>query len=52
MLGKDDGKTRRKGNADTLRKALSKSGRRFRTLVENLNGMVYRCRNKPAWTME
>ncbi len=52
MLGEDNGKTRRKGNADTLRKALSESGRRFRTLVENLNGMVYRCRNDPTWTME
>ncbi|MFW6045220.1 MAG: PAS domain S-box protein, partial [Planctomycetota bacterium] len=31
---------------------LKKSERRFRTLVENLPGMAYRCRNEEGWPME
>ncbi|MCG3209516.1 MAG: Sensor histidine kinase RcsC [Anaerolineae bacterium] len=31
---------------------LSETTRQYRTLVENLNGMVYHCQNDPDWTME
>jgi PAS domain S-box-containing protein len=32
--------------------ALTESERRHRTLLENLQGMAYRCRNDADWTME
>ncbi|WP_144906198.1 PAS domain S-box protein [Halobellus captivus] len=31
---------------------LSERTRRLETLIENLPGMVYRCRNEPGWPME
>ena len=33
-------------------KALRQSEQRFRTLVSNIPGIVYRCANDPEWTME
>ncbi len=33
-------------------RSLNESERRFQYLAENLNGMVYRCKNDSAWTME
>ncbi|MDA0267661.1 MAG: PAS domain S-box protein [Cyanobacteria bacterium] len=32
--------------------ALKQSEEKFRTLVENMNGAVYRCKNDADWTME
>ncbi len=34
------------------REALRESERMYATLVDNLPGFVYRCRNDPSWTME
>lgn len=33
-------------------KALRESERKMKTLMDNLPGMAYRCRNVPTWTME
>ena len=35
-----------------VEKELKESERRLSTLMSNLAGMVYRCRNDPSWTME
>jgi PAS domain S-box-containing protein len=35
-----------------LKRALRESTRKLDTLVNNLPGFVYRCRNEPEWTME
>ncbi|NPV74901.1 MAG: PAS domain-containing protein [Anaerolineae bacterium] len=35
-----------------IEEALRESQRRLKTLVSNLPGMAYRCRNDPRWTME
>ncbi|NMB79400.1 MAG: PAS domain S-box protein [Methanomicrobiales archaeon] len=32
--------------------ALAETNRRLTTLIANLQGMVYRCKNDPGWTME
>jgi PAS domain S-box-containing protein len=34
------------------REALAERKRRLETLIDNLPGMVYRCRNEPGWPME
>ncbi|MFC3476189.1 PAS domain-containing response regulator [Halobacterium litoreum] len=34
------------------RRALDERNRRLETLIQNLPGMVYRCRNEPEWPME
>ncbi|WP_066413306.1 hybrid sensor histidine kinase/response regulator [Halorubrum aethiopicum] len=38
--------------ADRARDLLAERTRRLETLIENLPGMIYRCRNAPEWPME
>jgi len=37
---------------DHSRQALTERKRRLETLISNLPGVVYRCRNEPSWPME
>jgi len=37
---------------DRSQRALAERKRRLETLISNLPGMVYRCRNEPSWPME
>ncbi|MFC5278064.1 PAS domain S-box protein [Halorubrum rubrum] len=39
-------------DADRARELLAERTRRLETLIENLPGMIYRCRNEPTWPME
>ncbi|GAA0514996.1 PAS domain S-box-containing protein [Halorubrum aquaticum] len=39
-------------DADRARELLAERTRRLETLIENLPGMIYRCRNTPEWPME
>ncbi len=39
-------------DADRSRRALTERTRRLETLIDTLPGVVYRCRNEPAWPME
>ncbi|MBS3948049.1 MAG: PAS domain S-box protein [Dethiobacter sp.] len=41
----------RKRNSAVLRE-LAENERKYKTLLANLPGMVYRCKNDPDWTME
>ncbi|SMO55381.1 hybrid sensor histidine kinase/response regulator [Halorubrum cibi] len=43
---------RNAADADRARKLLAERTRRLETLIENLPGMIYRCRNDPKWPME
>ncbi|NUN93516.1 MAG: PAS domain S-box protein [Verrucomicrobiae bacterium] len=47
-IGVDRDISRRRQTEDALRE----SERRFSTLMDNLQGMVYRCRDDAKWTME
>ena len=38
--------------AERSREALAEHNRRLETLISNLPGIVYRCRNEPGWPME
>ncbi len=40
------------GDSDRARAALRETERMYATLVDNLPGFVYRCKNDAAWTME
>ena len=40
------------GESARARAALRETERMYATLVDNLPGFVYRCKNDPAWTME
>ncbi len=37
---------------DRSERALAEHTRRLQTLIDNLPGIVYRCRNEPSWPME
>ena len=37
---------------DRSKRALGEHDRQLRTLIQNLPGMAYRCRNEPGWPME
>ena len=40
------------GTVDQVEAALHESQRAFSTLISNLPGLAYRCRNDPDWTTE